>query len=747
MYGTGKLWWWLVCVLGAVWLAPGEATASSRSAAVVRTDTPPEIDGVLDDPAWQDAVLLDPLIQVNPVEGAEPSERTEIRILYDSDYLYLGIRMYDSEPDKLVATQMVQDQDMTADDRINLTLDTFHDQRNAYFFQVNPLGTRSEGLIENNSNFRRDWDGIWYAKATVDDQGWSAEFAIPFQTVAFAVGDGVWGFEAERQIRRKNEYARWANPSRNRTVLNVAGIGTLTGLSDLDGTSIDVKPSGSLSYAKARDDDRASGFAFDPDHVAKASLDVVYKFHPSVTAGLTLNTDFMEAPVDEFRTDLTRFPPFFPELRDFFLQDAGIFEFGGLVGNGLPFHSRRVGRLGASPKNEILDIDGGLKITGRLGDTSFGGLSVRVPEQSDMDKTAYLTVVRVQQNILEGSAIGLIGTQGDPLGNVRTGLVGADFQYFNAHVRGSNIVSGNAFFMYNFSEEDDSSQEAFGASLEYPNDRYNGGIEFKQLGDNFKPALGFVNRRGIRQYDAWAHYRVRPNRYLRSITTAAGALGVTNLHNDLETLVVTVDALDLENNAGDRLTFTYEYHQERLLSPDSELDPGVEIIPGSGFMIPLGTYRFSRYGVRLETTNARPVRTIAEVIFGTFYNGTLRQVNATLELRPLRYVFVSFEYEQNDQSMGWCWQDGVEWQDGCEFTQRLGRARLNLSLTPEISWTNVVQYETVADRIGLNSILRWEIDPGNDVYLIFNQNWDQGNSGFYSMHTLFAAKVAWTFRF
>ncbi len=739
MFGVGGLWlWWrwLVFALGAIWLAAGGAAASPRSAAAVRAHTPPVIDGVLDDPVWNDAVPLDPLIQVEPVEGAEPSERTEIRILYDRDHLYLGIRMYDREPAKLIATQMVQDQDMTADDRINLILDTFYDHRNAYFFQINTLGTRSDGLIEDNSKFRRDWDGIWYAKATVDDQGWAAEFAIPFRTVAFAASGDVWGVEIERQIRRKNEKVRWANPSPNRTVLSVAGIGMLTGLSEINGTGIDIKPSGSLSYAEAHDGDSASGFAFDPDHVAKPSLDVFYKFHPSVTAGLTLNTDFLEAPVDDSRLVLTRFPPFLPERRDFFLQDAGIFEFGGLTDNGRPFLSRRVGRLGGSPQNEILEIDGGLKLTGRLGNTSFGGLHVRVPEQSSMNKTGYLSVVRLQHNVLGESAIGVIGTQGDPLTRVRTGLVGADFQYFNSHFHGSHIVSGNAFFMRSFSEGGGSTQEAFGAKLEYPNDRYNGDIGFTQIGDDFYPALGFVSRPGIRQYDTQARYRLRPKKHLRSITTGVDPQVVTNLDNDLETLIVTVDALELESNAGDKLKFTCVYNHERLLRADADDPSNATILPE--VKMPLGSYRFHRYGVRLETSNARPVRTITELIYGTFYSGKLLQANASLELRPSWYVFVSLEYEQND---GWL-------PEG-DFTQRLARTRLNLSLTPEISWTNVVQYDNVTDRIGLNSIFRWEIESGNELFLVFNQNWkqDQGSSGFQPTHSQLATKVVWTFRF
>jgi hypothetical protein len=474
-----------------------------------------------------------------------------------------------------------------------------------------------------------------------------------------------------------------------------------------------------------------------------------------VTALLTLNTDFLEAPVDDFRTELTRFPPFFPERRDFFLQDAGIFEFGGLTDDALPFFSRRIGRL----DNEMLDIDGGLKLTGRIGDTSFGALSVRVPKQRlhprsqepeppEIDPT-YLNVARVQHNVLGESAIGLIGTYGDPRDEIRNGLVGADFQYFNSHVRGDHIVSGNVFFMRSFSSEGGSTEEAFGAVLAYPNDRYYGDIGFRQIGDDFNPALGFAIRRGIRRYDAMARYRVRPASTLRSITSGVDTRVVTDLHDDLATLIVTVDAVEFESNAGDKLKFSYIYNDERLLRGDFNVDPKARI--------PEGSYRFDRYGVRLETSNARPLRAIAEVIWGTFYDGRLRQANTRLELRPSRRLFLSLEDERNDGVSVGCKpiededkDEGCKrnWPDG-DFTQRLGRVRLNLAFTPEISWTNVLQYENDSDRIGLNSIFRWEIESGNELFLVFNQNWDEGekSSDFDSAHTVLGAKVVWTFRF
>ena len=357
----------------------------------------------------------------------------------------------------------------------------------------------------------------------------------------------------------------------------------------------------------------------------------------------------------------------------------------------------------------------------------FGGLNLHVPSQRGIGRTD-LSVIRVQRDLLEGSAIGIIATHGDPRDQVSNSLVGADFQYYNPRVQGSNIVSGNAFFMQSFTSRGGDDEAAFGVNLAYPNDRYNAAIGFTQIGDDFNPALGYLNRWGIRQYDADFRYRVRPSGYLRTIDTGVETETVTDRSNDLESMLLTFNLLELANNPGDKITFSYIYDKERLLREPFEVHPGV--------VIPLGNYTFSRYGIRLETSNGRPVRGIVEVIWGTFYDGYLRQANATLELRPSRYVFLALQYEQNDGRIG-----------AGNFTQRLARIRFNLAFTPQISWTNVLQYDNVARSMGLNSIFRWEIESGHELFLVLNHGWDEENSQFHPTHRDVGAKIRWTFRF
>ena len=197
--------------------------------ALVRTDEPPVIDGVLDDPAWTQAAVLGGFRQVEPVEGAEPSEPTEVRVLYDRDFIYFGIRCHHSDPGGIVAKQLLRDGDLDSDDRIKLVIDPWLSHREGFFFAVNPLGTKFDALVVRNDNLLDDWDGIWYAESAVDESGWTTEIAIPFKTLSFAPGETRWGFNVERTVRRNNERSRWASPRQNTNVASVGDAGVLAG--------------------------------------------------------------------------------------------------------------------------------------------------------------------------------------------------------------------------------------------------------------------------------------------------------------------------------------------------------------------------------------------------------------------------------------------------------------------------------------------------------------------------------------
>ena len=299
-----------------------------------------ELDGVLDDPQWSRATPIGPLVQRDPVEGAAASEATEVRVAFDRDNLYFGITCRDRTPSGIVATQLGRDADLDVDDWVVIVLDPFYDQRNGFFFFVNPAGARTDGQISNNAREPSfEWDGIWDARARTTPEGWVAEIAIPFKTLRFKPGQAVWGLNVERQIKRRQEHDRWASPRNDVWITNLAAAGRLGGLEGAQqGRGLDIRP-------------YVSGGEQSSDATAKAGLDVVKSLTPNLTASLTVNTDFAETEVDARQVNLTRFELFFPEKRTFFLEGAGVYDVAGLSaprGEGpppdlLPFHSRTIG--------------------------------------------------------------------------------------------------------------------------------------------------------------------------------------------------------------------------------------------------------------------------------------------------------------------------------------------------------------------------------------------------------------------
>ena len=373
--------------------------AGRKRLEIVRTELAPKIDGVLDDEIWKTATLISDFHQFQPVDHGEPSERSEFYIAYSERYFYVAARLYDSDPSAISARQMVQGGNMQFDDAFEFILDTFNNGRTGYQFQVNPNGIRREGVFDQPNNLNRDWTGIWQVESKVDDEGWTAEVAIPFNTLNFDPETEEWGFTIARTIARKQEEIAWSSFNRN---INPTTTGLITGITDIrQGIGLDIIP----SIAMARAKDNVTGIG---DDRVDPSLNVFYKITPNLTGALTLNTDFSATEVDNRQVNLSRFSLFFPEKRDFFLQDVDIFSFGGLGGggnfnnnqNGIPFYSRRIG---LSSSGQAVDIDAGLKMTGRVGEWNVGALAVQQGDTSALDGQS-LFVGRAAMNVLSDPA-------------------------------------------------------------------------------------------------------------------------------------------------------------------------------------------------------------------------------------------------------------------------------------------------------------------------------------------------------
>lgn len=714
----------LVAALAAVLLIASAAGAAARPSerpriAIARGDTPPRIDGRLDDAAWETAALLGPLTQVEPIEGDAPTHRTEVRLLYDADALYLGIRCFDSDPGAIIAREMVRDRTHVNGDRIAFVLDTFHDLRNGVFFSVNPTGARIDALVDGD-RFRREWDGIWHAKARIDALGWTAEVAIPFKTLPFDPDGERWGFNLTRVIRRTNERNRWASPRQNSGVTRIGDAGVLEGLVGLEqGIGLDVKPALSLSQAHDRDRDEND---FDPE----PSLDVFYRFTPSLAGALTFNTDFGATEVDERQVNLGRFNLFFPEKRDFFLQDAGIFDFGGLEEeNGLPFFSRRIG-IGAG--DEEIPLRAGAKLTGRIGDWNLGLLDVQTAREGGLSGKN-LAVARISRNVLQESTIGWIGTIGDPQTNDDNALVGTDFNYRRSDFRGDKTLMGSVWFQRSFTERLSSDQAAYGARLEYPNDIVNYEIEFKEIQAHFSPALGFVNRSDVRVYQGNFRYRLRPESdWVRTVDTGFETRLVTDTDNDMESSEWKTNLITLENDIEDTVSLAYRFRHERV---DAPFTIGGEKVP-----IEIDDYNFGAVQAVAESSPARTFSLRMEISWGEFFGGDRLRLFPTLEWRPSRHFFASLEYDENRIDL-----------PGGKTTIRLVRSRIDLQVTPDLSWNTLAQYDNVSDTFGVQSRIRWIVEPGNELTLVLNQDYDIRHERLRSRTTQGIGRVVWTFRY
>ena len=698
-------------------LIQGELPARPRAVAT-RTQVAPRIDGVLEPEVWDSAPTIGPLTQVVPRTGEPPTEATDVRILYDDWHLYIGVRCHDREPEGIVATQPSRDAELDYDDRLEMVIDTFLDRRSAFYFQMSPAGSKGDALITGDGgDYNKPWDGIWEGRCSIDSQGWTCEMAIPFKTLAFAEGATTWGFNINRAINRKNEIDRWASPTPDAQVFQISRSGDLTGLAGMkQGVGLDVVPFavGTLS------EEHASGH--DEDLTGHAGVDAFYRLTPNLTASLTINTDFAETEVDERKVNLTRFPLFFPEKRDFFLQDSGLFKFGGLGNDLIPFFSRRIG---LSTAGEEVPILGGAKLTGRQGPWDIALLDVQTDSKSGVDGENLL-VSRIAHNFDEHWSLGTLVTRGDPTRDAGNLLYGADASFrHNRGLLGRRFTS-SAWFLVSESEGGGGDDGAFGAALGYPNDRWRWSLAAKQIGDDFNPALGFVPRAGVRRYDGSVFFQPRLEGAVRQISCGIEQALVTDLQDDLETASTTARVVGFDFDSGDEARLEVDQVREVLEQPFA-ITPQVTI--------PAGTYDDTAARIELETSLKRPLSFIGTFTAGEFLGGESLRWTSSLAARPSALVSLGAEWEQND----------IRFDFGDVQTQ-VSRLRLNFNFTPDLSWNNFVQWDSESDEFGLNSRWRWIPVPGRELYLVYT-NVSESTDSLHSLSQQAAIKLAYTVRF
>lgn len=680
----------------------------------VRVQQPLRLDGRLDEPHYEQVEPLTGFIQTEPDGGAPATEQTEVWVSFDDRHLYLSARMWDSEPDRIVATEMRRDSQnlYQGNDIVSFLLDTFYDRRSGVMFSVNPIGGRSDTQLAGERQFNQDWNPVWDVKTARFDRGWSVEAAIPFKSLRYRPGTSqVWGFNAMRIKRSKNEISLLTRVPLGRqqaamTQVNFAA--TLVGLEvPQGGRNLDLKPYAISSLTTNR---LARPAVFHDPH-AEGGLDLKYSVTQGLTADVTINTDFAQVEADEQQVNLTRFNLFFPEKREFFLENQGTFAFGGVQATGnfnnsnnnqtapILFYSRRIG---LNQSREVpLDLGG--RLTGRAGRYTIGIMNAQTgAEDARLPNAAPATnfsVVRLKRDILRRSSIGVIATGR----SVAQNGVGRNLAYgADATFLFYENLAINTYWAKTESEGLRGKDTSYRAELNYNADRYGLQIEHLYVGDHFNPEVGFLRRDDMRRSSVQVRFSPRPRR-LPAVRRFRYQGGITYLENGagvLESREREAEfAIELQNS--DQFQVQYASLYEFLPRPLSIV----------GLTIPAGQYRFEN--VRLGANFGRQRRLGGSLAMehGTFYGGRRTTFSVWQgRLSVTNALAIEPTYSVNR----------VRLPHAATMTHLAG-SRVTYTVTPLMFVSALLQYNSAANSISTNARLRWEYRPGSELFVVYNE--------------------------
>ena len=653
------------------------------------------LDGALDEPAWTGADVAAHFRQVDPLEGGAASAQTTVRVLADRRALVIGISCDEPDPSGPVSFSVRRDASLAQEDHVRVVLGPFADGRSGYVFAVNPSGARYDASINpGGESENADWDGIWEASTKRSPAGWSVEIRIPIQTLSFKPGLHEWHFNVERRLQRRLEIDRWAFPARQYQLTQTSRAGRLTALPDFDlGLGLSVRPAMTAGGGIP-----APGAKVKGEH--HPSVDVTQRLGANVLASATVNTDFAETEVDTRRTNLTRFPLFFPEKRTFFLESNDIFAFGlGLNQDLIPYFSRRIGLIAG----QQVPISAGGMLSGRASGVNFGGLAIGTrPEPGVIDTSTFMSVGRVKRNLWRESWVGAIATVGDPLGRAGSWLGGADFTYATSRFRGDRNFLVGVWALAAGREDLGRDASAAGFKIDYPNGLWDAALTYKRIGRDFDPSLGFVPRRGVHLANGGLNFSPRlASGPIQQMFFEFEPSIATDLAGRWESYRVFWAPINWRFRSGDRVEFNANPTGERLSDP-FDVD---------GVSIAAGSYEWRRY--RLELSTAQKRRLYAQVTwwFGGFYSGQLDQYQWTGAWNPIPMLTIEFTGEHNVGRL----------PEG-DFTQTLTGTRMRLNFSPDLSLASYIQYDTDSRLIGTNTRLRWTFRPVADLFVVYNHN-------------------------
>lgn len=674
---------------------------------VVLAAVAPTIDGSLDDAVWQGAPQITELTQSQPDEGAPATERSEIWIAFDSEALYVAARLYDRRPDQMVATVLRRDESHSVNDAFAITLDTYHDHRNGFLFETNALGAKydaqiiGEGgaTIGRGQTFNEDWDAVWYAAGSRDDEGWTVEIAIPLWSLRFEQVD-AWGVNFRRTIRRKAEQSYWAPVPRQFNATRLSLSGMLLGLeSDARPRNVQVKP-----YLRGDVGQFPDGPASMPYEAHRTELsgtaggDIKWAITPNMTLDGTVNTDFAQVEADDVQINLTRFPLFFPEKREFFLENAGLFEFGG-GGRGVPqvvgFFSRRIG----IDSGQEVPILGGARLTGKVDRWNIGLVNMQTESVDDLGlPSENHGVARVRYDLGSRSSIGTLFTNRQSGGDAYNRSFGFDGRWA---INEATTIDG----WWMATRDPDATGESdwagqVQAQYATPSLQIDGSA--MQIGDAFDPGLGFVDRRDVRAYatsTVWTPYfpdspwvrNLSPHANLNYISDREGRLLSRRLHLDF----------DMYLRRGDKLSLAHNRNFEQLDEP-FQIVPGVVIVPGA--------YHFDELQLELQSDTSRIAWAGLMYTWGGFWDGNRKQISANAGFRVGAHFSATANYDRNDVDL-----------TGGSFVTDLWRMRLTLDVSTKLFIAGLFQYDSLTDQFQSNVRFHYLYSPLSDIFLVYNE--------------------------
>lgn len=685
----------------------------------VRVNQGPRIDGSLSDPAWQSAVAFTDFRMAEPRPNQDPTEKTELRILYDDSNLYIAILCYDTEPDRIAANSMAHDNwgehggmghwgapQSLSDDIIRVLLDPFQDKRNAYVFYVNPLGARSEGLA-SRGEASLNWDGIWEAKSQILENGWSAELRIPFKTLSFKPGLTVWGINVERTIARKQETIRLSGTNRDSIFNNPMEAARLEGIEGVkQGKGITFRPYGLVSpqrnYLESGSYDWKSDGGFD-----------IYKnFTPNLVGVFSYEMDFAETEADERRINLTRFPLFFPEKRMFFLEGSETFNFSSSI-SFIPFISRSIGLF----EGRQVPVIFGSKLYGKIGKTDLSILDAQTDEFEGREGGNFFAA-RMTQDVFSESKLGWIFTNGSPKWILADGkerreknrLAGLDFTYSTSRFTGNKNLMLAAWMAYNWNEKKEGRHHGFGFRANYPNDLWDIQTTYAYYGESLDPGMGYMMRHGIQTFYARLSYQPRPekgllDRLVRQFFFEASGDFYWDLSGKLETSRIEATPLSLRTESGERVGFEVVLNRD-VLPYDFEIARGV--------ILPAKAYDFTNCRFNFNTATHRPVAFDMNYNFGGFYSGHYDDVSMGLTLKFKGYASLALDTNLVRAKL----------PEG-HFSENVYQVKADIFLSPDLGLMNYIQYDDISRELGWSARLRWQVSPGNIIFIVYNKNWER----------------------